>query len=57
MCNLIQWQPDATIQRIVESWPTLVEASRAKALGFSCDVDFDSIVRAHIEDTLEAPAV
>lgn len=49
--RLIRWEPDATIQRIVESWPSRVEARRASALGFSADADFDAIVRAHIEDT------
>lgn len=49
--KLIRWEPDATIQRIVESWPSRVEAPRARALGFSADADFDAIVRAHIEDT------
>lgn len=49
--RLIRWEPDATIQRIVESWPSRVEAPRARALGFSADADFDAIVRAHIEDT------
>lgn len=48
--RLIRWEPDATIQRIVESWPSKVEAPRARALGFSADADFDAIVRAHIED-------
>ncbi|MDF2643895.1 MAG: dependent epimerase/dehydratase [Pseudomonas sp.] len=49
--RLIRWEPDATIQRIVESWPSRVEAPRARALGFNADADFDAIVRAHIEDT------
>jgi nucleoside-diphosphate-sugar epimerase len=51
VAKLIRWEPDATIQRIVESWPSQVEAPRARALGFSADADFDAIVRAHIEDT------
>lgn len=51
VARLIRWEPDATIQRIVESWPSRVEAPRARALGFSADADFDAIVRAHIEDT------
>lgn len=46
----IDWVPDAQVQRIVESWPTHVEARRAEALGFARDSDFASIVRAHIED-------
>jgi nucleoside-diphosphate-sugar epimerase len=48
--SLIRWEPDATIQRLVDSWPGRVEAARAKALGFRADSDFDEIVRAHIED-------
>jgi nucleoside-diphosphate-sugar epimerase len=47
----IRWEPDATIQRIVESWPSKVEAPRARALGFNADPDIKSIVRAHIEDS------
>jgi nucleoside-diphosphate-sugar epimerase len=50
LTELIEWIPDAQVQRIVESWPTRVEATRAKALGFQADSDFDAIVRAYIED-------
>lgn len=50
VARLIRWEPDATIQRIVESWPSKVEAPRARALGFNADADFDAIVRAHVED-------
>ena len=49
-CQLIEWLPDPTIQRIVESWPTTVEAARATRLGFSADTNFDAIVAAHLED-------
>ena len=52
VCELIRWEPDAVIQRIVESWPSNVEAKRALSLGFTSDADFESIVRAHIEDTV-----
>lgn len=48
--QLIRWEPDAAIQRIIDGWPTRVEAARAKALGFKTDNTFDDIVRAHIED-------
>jgi len=51
----IRWEPDAGIQRIVDSWPVRVHAARAAALGFPVDTDFDSIVRAHIEDELTRP--
>lgn len=49
--ELIRWEPDATVQRIVESWPSKVQAPRARALGFTADADFDAIIRAHIEDS------
>ncbi|WP_226504663.1 D-erythronate dehydrogenase [Pseudomonas sp. MWU16-30317] len=52
--ELIRWETNATIQRIVESWPSQVDAPRAQALGFKADADFDSIVRAHLEDTAHA---
>ncbi len=48
--QLIRWEPDATIQHIVDGWPGRVEAARAKTLGFKADRSFDEIVRAHIED-------
>ncbi|HKV49521.1 MAG TPA: D-erythronate dehydrogenase [Candidatus Acidoferrales bacterium] len=48
--QLIRWEPDAAIQRIIDNWPTRVEAARATALGFKIDQSFDEIVRAHVED-------
>lgn len=46
----VDWLEDETIKRIVNSWPGEFEASRAKALGFAADADFDSIIRAHLHD-------
>ena len=51
--KLIEWKEDETIKRIVNSWPGDFEATRAKALGFTADSDFASIVRAHIEDEVK----
>jgi D-erythronate 2-dehydrogenase len=48
----VQWQPDATIQKIVAGWPTAFDARRARAMGFAADRDFAEIIRAHIEDEL-----
>ena len=48
--KLIRWQPDANIQRLVDSWPGRIDAARAKALGFQADSNFEEVVRAHIED-------
>lgn len=49
--NLVQWQEDQTIQRIVQSWPVQVKAEYAESLGFQADENFESIIQAHIEDT------
>ena len=32
--DLVQWQEDKTIQRIVQSWPVQVKAEYAESLGF-----------------------
>lgn len=46
----IRWQPDPAIIRIVNSWPGNFETTRADAMGFKRDANFDDIVRAYIED-------
>ena len=49
----IAWKEDEAVKRIVNSWPGDFEAKRAKALGFTVDTDFASIIRAHIEDEMK----
>lgn len=44
----IRWQRDAKIATIVASWPGRFTTTRANALGFHTDADFDSIIRAHM---------
>nr|UXE45973.1 D-erythronate dehydrogenase [uncultured bacterium] len=48
----IAWQPDATIQTIVGSWPRELHAPRAEALDFQPDAGIDEAVRFFIEDDL-----
>lgn len=48
--KLIRWEADPLIQKIVKGWPGRVETTRATALRFNADRNFDEIVRAHIED-------
>ena len=48
----IRWQPDATIQRIISSWPGAFTSQRALQLGFQADASMDAIVQAFIEDDL-----
>jgi nucleoside-diphosphate-sugar epimerase len=53
--NRIRWARDPAIERIVGSWPGAWDTTRARALGFTGDADFDSIVRAYIDDDLVTP--
>ncbi|HWW06621.1 D-erythronate dehydrogenase [Collimonas sp.] len=50
----VEWTHDPVIDRIISSWPGAWDASRATALGFVGDVDFDDIIRTYIEDDLPA---
>jgi nucleoside-diphosphate-sugar epimerase len=52
----IRWERDPAVERIVGSWPGAWDTARAHALGRLGDADFDSIVRAYIEDDLERRA-
>ena len=48
--DLIHREPDATIQRIVASWPENFDPVRARALGFQAETSFDQIIQVHLED-------
>ena len=48
----ITFAPDPAIERIVNSWPGAWDVTRAQALGLSADVNFETIVRAYIDDEL-----
>ena len=50
--RLIRWEANPAIQRIIHTWPTRWDMSRAHMLGFKGDPDFESIVRAFIKDDL-----
>ena len=50
----IVFAPDPAIERIVKSWPGAWDVTRAKALGLAADADFETIIRAYIEDELTA---
>jgi nucleoside-diphosphate-sugar epimerase len=49
--DLIEWKEDPNITRLVNTWPGNFEATRAKAMGFTADDNYASIIKAHIEDT------
>eukprot|EP00873_Tetraselmis_striata_P003522 jgi/Tetstr1/423786/TSEL_014412.t1 len=48
--QLIRREPDPVIARIVAGWPRSFDAARAEALGFQPDSDFETVVRAYMED-------
>lgn len=48
----VQWQKDEAITRLVGSWPGRFLTPRADRLGFVGDADFDSVVRAYVEEEL-----
>jgi nucleoside-diphosphate-sugar epimerase len=50
----IKWQPDATIQKIVDGWPKKLRAEKAPKLGIEGDTSMDALVQAFIEDDLPA---
>jgi D-erythronate 2-dehydrogenase len=45
----IRWERDPRITKLVDTWPGMLDASRARELEFPHDEDFDAIVRAYIE--------
>jgi nucleoside-diphosphate-sugar epimerase len=48
--RLINFEPDAFIQSIVLTWPSLFEAKKALSLGFEKDQNAVDIVRAYVEE-------
>ena len=50
--GLIKDVPDPTIIGIVAGWPRNFDTTRAEALGFKAEKNFDEIIRAHLEDEL-----
>lgn len=51
---LIDWVPDAAIERLVRSWPGDIAWDRARGLGLQADADFDAVVRAYIAENPQA---
>ena len=51
---LIDWTVDPQVQRLIQSWPGSVASPRAHALGLRADPDFDTILRAYMQDHPDA---
>ncbi len=52
--DLIDWTPDATIRRIVATWPARINAQRAKGLGLLPEPDFETLIREYIRENPDA---
>jgi len=50
--DLIDWTPEPAIANIVTSWPAVIDAQRARALGLLPDPDFESIIADYIRDEM-----
>jgi nucleoside-diphosphate-sugar epimerase len=48
---LIDWVPDPLVARLVATWPARIRAERAERLGLAADLDFGSIIRAHLAES------
>jgi len=51
---LLDWQPDAAIEKLVRSWPGDVAWERARGLGLRNDDGFEAIVRDYIAENPQA---
>lgn len=47
---LLDWQPDAAIQRLVSSWPGNIAWDRARGLGLDADASFEQVVRDYVRE-------
>ena len=52
--DLLDWQPDPAVERLVRSWPGRIDAARARGLGLLPDTDFEAIVRQYIAENPSA---
>jgi nucleoside-diphosphate-sugar epimerase len=52
----IRWERDPRIARMVATWPGMLETTRARALGFPGDENFDAILRQYMADELGRPS-
>ena len=51
---LIDWTPDATIRKIVSTWPARINAVRAKGLGLLPEDSFEAIIREYVRENPDA---
>ena len=59
VAQLVRYEPDESVQRIIANWPRTFDASRAETLGFRAESSFEEIIRIYVDDELggRIPAV
>ncbi|SCB32508.1 D-erythronate dehydrogenase [Cupriavidus alkaliphilus] len=50
VADLVTWEREERVEKIVGTWPAAWNAERALALGFQSDASFDAVIRAYMED-------
>jgi D-erythronate 2-dehydrogenase len=50
--NRIRWERDPHLERMVLGWPGALDATRARALGFPSDTNFDEMIRQYMDENL-----
>ncbi|SOY45551.1 D-erythronate dehydrogenase [Cupriavidus taiwanensis] len=50
VADLVTWEREERVEKIVGTWPAAWNAERARALGFESDASFDEVIRAYMED-------
>jgi hypothetical protein len=49
VASYVKWERDARIDRMMNGWPGALDDSRARALGFPADENFDAMIRQYME--------
>lgn len=52
--DLLDWTPDPSILKLVETWPGVVASERANKLGLMADTDYEAIIRDYIREHPDA---
>ena len=52
--DLLDWTPDPSILKLVETWPGVVSSKRANKLGLQPDTDYEAIIRDYIRENPDA---
>ncbi len=47
---LIDWQPDAQVTAIIQSWPSRFHATRDAALGLQRDASIEAVIRDYVRE-------